>query len=219
MKVIWRSLSVRITLPGAGDDHERGLAAGPAVLHPEGQVPAVGVDRPLLDEDLPREVDLHEVVLEEAEGLRAARGKGVLARGRRCAERGEAMTSRQAARGGGGGGVGRRRGHARRRRKRRRVRVRGCAAGAFGARRMSLTGRSGLVRGAACSSMLLEAARDVLGQELRGVVRLAACRRRQDGLGVAGSAGAASRPPGGPPAAILSSTRRTMRFAPAWRYW
>src|SRR6185295_9629692 len=60
-----------------GDDDERGLAARPPVLDPESEVAAVGVDRALLDEDLAREIDLHEVVLEEAEGLDAPRRKRV----------------------------------------------------------------------------------------------------------------------------------------------
>ena len=67
----------------------------------------------------------------------------------------------------------------------------------------SLTGR--MVLAATSASTRRMASRDLLGLELRGVAGL---------LGRAGG-----RSAGGPPAASLSSTRRTIRFAPAWRYW
>src|SRR5262249_12882036 len=161
-------------LARAGDDDERGVAAGPLVLHPEREVPAVGVDGALLDEDLPRELDLHEVVLEGAEGL---------ARGGRERPRGGRILEGRRRRGGG-------------------VWVR-MGRGAPSARSVSLTGWIGWAGTRVSSTRRRSASRT--------------SRALNSAVSSVGGLERALAERAGPAAAILSSTRRTMRLAPACR--
>ena len=223
IRVISRSWSVRRRRPVPVTITRAGRPSAALLLDPEGEVPAVGVDRALLDEDLPGEVDLQQALLDAAERLAIGgdAGVGVVQGGRRRASAGRALAGRAVpARGQGvvedlelrglvevhraAGGGHQRRGSpaapAGEGRARPRPREWAPAPRRRGAARRPL-GESPPSPAAGC--------RDApSGQPSgAGLVPGPETGRGFDGAG----------PEAGPP--ILPSTRWTMRLAPAWRYW